>query len=684
MLLGIVGSLPAGNSVPYIGAPSRVVNTVDITFDTNLPKSGTPYAGQDRPSSGEITSPILTVDGIEVGYLTVQNSKGTFQGPIAFSWEVGSTHTYSWEQSALFDTGKRYVFNSVSGISSGQSGTITVVSEGTITANYKDEVLLSVVIRDSSGNECSCGNVSPQSGWYAVDSIAQIQASPFTGYTFQKSAITSTYVGVQSQQPITDVSTQNPTAITFDTAKTVTVYFQQSQITPTQPTPTTTPTPTPSAQKQATQTTKYLLYENKQYSFSIKYPSDWKKTVLLQDDTVFPGLLNMISLGSPAGDAGATVGFMQDDTSKGISQKVLNSFKNEFKSKFESGFCSSASAGVTCSVDVLEDQVTSKKGYDVHVMALLAKMSSTQTSFTLPAMLVGIIPNGNDAWIVMLSNLSVTDTEQVSKVLDAIAESFTILDYSGGKSSTSKSPASTFTKSSAGELQINSGEFAVSKYSPAEVLVSGKVANYQKGTMLTLKIIKPDKRIEEQNIMVTKDGVFRTPIKLDNNWRSGDYAISATYGTQDLGSVSFQVNVGNTKPSVTQTTPLQQKQPPVEDVKPSATKVVTQKQFHLGIKAGQKDDLVYLVIKNPKGSSDDIYGIKLTAVNGKITNFIKITDWIQKRLGPDSVIYQTVSSPLHSSDMIQVKLKVDSKNTEIQWEVFTKDQKSLGKGSETT
>ena len=64
------------------------------------------------------------------------------------------------------------------------------------------------------------------------------------------------------------------------------------------------------------------------------------------------------------------------------------------------------------------------------------------------------------------------------------------------------------------------------------------------------------------------------------------------------------------------------------------TPLLNQKQFQLHTKASQTNDIVYLVIKNPKDSSD----------------------------------------------VIKVKLKVDSKNTEIQWEAFTKDQKSLGTG----
>ena len=101
-------------------------------------------------------------------------------------------------------------------------------------------------------------------------------------------------------------------------------------------------------------------------------------------------------------------------------------------------------------------------------------------------------------------------------------------------------------------------------------------------------------------------------------------------------------------------------------------------------KASQKNDIVYLAIKNPNDSSDDIYSIKLTNVNGKIANFVKVKDWTPWRTGANSVIYQSTSSPLSSSNIIKIILKVDGKNTEIKWEVFSKDQKSLGVGTVKT
>lgn len=307
---------------------------------------------------------------------------------------------------------------------------------------------------------------------------------------------------------------------------------QTSQTLPKTPSMTSQTTPTPQA-------TKYLSYENKPYGFSIKYPSDWKKTVLLKNDDTFPGLLNIMSLSNPSEEANANVGFIQDDANKGISQKILNMIKNELKDQFESGFCSAASAGVTCSVDVFENSTTSAKNYAVHMMALLATMSSAQESITLPVVIAGVFPNGNDAWIMLLGNISVNDTENNSKVLEEIAQSFTIFKYKG-ESKTSKQSL-IVTESSAGTLSLNSNEFTVSKYSPAEAIVSGHVNSYQRGVPLIVTIVKPDNSSTEQNILVTKDGNFRAPIKIDSSWATGNYQILAKYGSQDLGSISFLI-----------------------------------------------------------------------------------------------------------------------------------------------
>ncbi len=657
LLSGIVGALPA-NAAPYIGAPSAIVNTVDITFDTNLPKSGTPYtpSGADSPYSGEISS-ILTVDGVKVGYLIVQNSKGTFQGPITFTWDVGSTHTYSWESTVTFENLKRFSFNSASGVASGQSGTIIVSSGGTITANYKDEVLLSIFVRDSSGNECSsCGTISTQSGWYAVGTTVQLQSTPFEGHTFQKSVVASSYVGVQGPQPSAETSTQNPKTITMDNAKTAIIFFQPLP-TPT-PTPTPKPTPTP-------QSTKSLLYENKQYGFSIKYPSNWSKQETLQKDpnSNFIAIVNF----APSQLTTYGIGFSANDPSyKGLSEKQ---FLEKMKKQVNDMCSAATSQGVICS-DITASRDTHPNGYTTYGIYYSASGTSEQGAVNVVEATV-YIPDGNNIWSIQLFSFSPTELEQIMTDIGSSLDTFTIYNYQGIKktiqSSTQQTTeSSTIAKSSVGLLQINSGEFAVSKYSTSEVIVSGQINDYKKGTPLILKIVKPNKSVEEQNILVGKDGNFKMPIRLDSNWSAGTYQISAKYGSANLGAVSFQIKTGDVKTSTTQT-PL-----------------LTQKQFSLNIKATQKNDVLEISVQNPADSSKIVYGIKLTMTNGKITNFLKLDGWEHKRINDKTVTYQTKSSPLDPAETIKIKLKVDSKKTEFSWEAFSKDQKSLGTGKVKT
>ena len=384
-------------------------------------------------------------------------------------------------------------------------------------------------------------------------------------------------------------------------------------------------------------------------------------------------------------------------------------------------------------------------------------------------------------------------------------------------------------ESSFGSLQINSPVFSASKYSSDTITVSGGVTTILRGTPITLQIIKPDNTIETQGIIVKKDGDFSVPVIVNSNWPLGNYAITASYGDNEIGTVYFQVISENAKTTI-QTTKIltyENKQygfsvnypstwqkdttldkdsdkpnrlalatffPPQQDglfmiglaendpyfkgldeqqlldtIKQELTTYCTdpdctdleflssgvnthvngyklyyvtftsvltidentmnpmfvyaiipdgddfwlistsffnpdtfdklsteitpmaqsftifnyegaKKQFSLHSKASQKNDIVYLAIKNPKDSSDDIYGIKLTNINGKITNFLKIKGWNYVRVGTDSVMYQTTSSPLTPSDLIKIALKVDSKNTEIKWEAFSKGKTSLGTG----
>ena len=580
------------------------------------------------------------------------------------------------------------------------------------------------------------------------------------------------------------------------------------------------------------QTQKYLSYENKQYGFSIKYPANWQKAEALTKSSVFPNVLDIVTFSTPSELTSYGVSLIKDDTTfTGLSgQKFLD----KVKEKFVDPICRRAPAGVTCSTELTQQTtLTHQNGYSGYLVIFGINVSSDQESIE-SGVVLGFYPDGNDVWIIAAASSSGEEFQQYTNELATIGSSFKIFNYEGEQTT---SQSSTVAKSSVGTLQINSGYFTASKYKPAELIVSGQINNPLQGVPLIIKITKPDKSSDEQNILVTKDGAFRAPIKIEGTWPAGSYQLSAKYGTQDLGAVSFQVNMGSAPtPVPTQTTKylsyenkqygfsikypsdlkkeeiLEKSDEPfpnsiniVHFTTPSELSTIgvsltkddtifkglsgqkfldkmknefesracsavddptltcsmevldqqsatnqnghlaysgayvftisdnqnsqnvlvftimfpdgkdvwvlglaaspgeeykgigeeagkmgdtftilnykgVQKQLSLQAKASQKNDIVHLVIKNPKDSTDDIYGIKLTNINGKITNFIKVKGWNYVRLGSDSVMYQTMSSPLDSSDMIKVKLKVDSKNTEIQWEAFSKDQKSLGTG----
>ena len=603
--------------------------------------------------------------------------------------------------------------------------------------------------------------------------------------------------------------------------------------------------------------TKYLLYENKQYGISLKYPSDLKKEeTLTKSDEPFPNSISIVRFTTPSELTSIGVTLIKDDTIfKGLSgQKFLDKMKNEFKSRF----CSAISdPTLTCSMEILyEQQVRSTNSYDGYVSTYAFTVSDNQDSQKI-VILIMMYPDGNNVWLLGMNISSDEDYKGIGEEVGKIADTFKINNYQG-----SASQSSTISKSSVGLLQINSGNFAVSKYKPAELIVSGQINNPLQGVPLTLKITKPDKTTEEQNILVTKDGKFKAPVKLDGNWPAGSYRILAKYGSADLGTVSFQINAGDAKTtkSTTQqqtkqettTTPQSTKtlsyenkkygfslkypsnwqkeekfekdetypemlslvgfQTPsndanfmiglIQDDKGSSQKIldemktgakdaicssvpaeancsveisekrlthkndygmhvttllvkmlyeqtsleipatltiipdgkntwfiaagafsltdskqlskdvtsisesfkilnykgsstqssiikepststsssITQKQFQLNVKASQENDLLTITITSPKDSSSDVYGIKLTTTSGKIKNYVKVNGWDHKRINDNTVSYQTKSSPLGQSDVITIKLKVDSKKPEITWNAYSKDQKSLGTG----
>ncbi|MEM0288289.1 MAG: hypothetical protein QXG05_09025, partial [Nitrososphaerota archaeon] len=138
-------------------ATSNSGNTYTITFSTN---------GLSSSASGTV----LTVDGVSYNYN---------QLPISFSWQSGSQHSFSWASPINGGQGTQFIWQSTSGLSNAQSGTITVTGSGSITGNYGTQYYLTM-----SASPSSEGSVSPASGWYNAGSQVTITATPNSGYNF--------------------------------------------------------------------------------------------------------------------------------------------------------------------------------------------------------------------------------------------------------------------------------------------------------------------------------------------------------------------------------------------------------------------------------------------------------------------------------------------------------------------
>jgi hypothetical protein len=146
---------------------------------------------------------VLTVDGSSYSYS---------QLPVTFYWAPGSQHSFSWSSPVSSSTsGKRYVWQSTSGLSSAQSGTITVSGPGSVIGNYGIQYYLTMGVSPSGA-----GSVSPGSGWYNAGSSVQISATANSGYEFMEwlGSGSGSYSG-----------SSNPTTITMNGPITETAYY---------------------------------------------------------------------------------------------------------------------------------------------------------------------------------------------------------------------------------------------------------------------------------------------------------------------------------------------------------------------------------------------------------------------------------------------------------------------------
>jgi hypothetical protein len=100
------------------GVTYSTTYTLTIQVEVTFAQSG---VGSD------FTGTVVTIDGTNYSVSSL---------PASFWWNSGSTHSFSYASPLSVSGGKRYVWTSTTGLSTAQSGSLTVTGSGSVTGNY--------------------------------------------------------------------------------------------------------------------------------------------------------------------------------------------------------------------------------------------------------------------------------------------------------------------------------------------------------------------------------------------------------------------------------------------------------------------------------------------------------------------------------------------------------------------
>jgi len=140
----------------------RLQRIAAVTFSVN---------GMILDASGTV----LTVDGVNYTYADL---------PKSFTWNVDSSHSFSWSEPVSAGSGKRYVWVSTNGLSTAKSDAITIPAEGgSVNATYKTQYQLTTSVSPSGAGSISL-NPSSSDGWYDAGTSVTATVNSASGYVF--------------------------------------------------------------------------------------------------------------------------------------------------------------------------------------------------------------------------------------------------------------------------------------------------------------------------------------------------------------------------------------------------------------------------------------------------------------------------------------------------------------------
>jgi FlaG/FlaF family flagellin (archaellin) len=174
------------------GNKAVTVTFVPITHQITFSQTGV---------DSDFVGNVVTIDG--TGYTVTDLQL------LTFTWNEASAHSFSFASPLAVDAGKQYVWTSTSGLSSDQSGSITVEGPGSVTGYYETQYRLTMVTNFGTANP-----LAGEEHWYPAGTSVTIEAfAPSAGAGEQYVWIgwtgtgTGSYTGTDN--PATNAVTMN-------------------------------------------------------------------------------------------------------------------------------------------------------------------------------------------------------------------------------------------------------------------------------------------------------------------------------------------------------------------------------------------------------------------------------------------------------------------------------------------
>jgi len=153
---------------------------------------------------------VLVVDGTQYNVTDL---------PVCFPWNVGSVHNFAFQSPLIVNANsKQYIWTSTTGLSTLQSGSITVTTYGSVIGNYKTQYYLTLTTSPSGVNSPS------GAGWYDTGTYAAISTDAFVDIVPGSSLYRFNGWTTADMAEITDASAST-TTVFMDKAKTVTANY---------------------------------------------------------------------------------------------------------------------------------------------------------------------------------------------------------------------------------------------------------------------------------------------------------------------------------------------------------------------------------------------------------------------------------------------------------------------------